>query len=143
MKKLLLIIPVAMLLAAGCDSSVSGTGDQNPPASSNQTNDSKNTPAPADNMKKDGSATGSSNQKAGDSMMTGNDIKGTLEATNNPAKGNYMIMVNGHMLYIHTSRDFSALVGKSVNVSYTGDMNSFVVKDIMSANDSVMMQKTK
>jgi hypothetical protein len=71
--------------------------------------------------------------------MTGKDIKGTLETTNNPTKGNYMIMVDGHMLYIRTSRDFSSLVGKSVNISYSGDMNNFVVKDIVSA-DGTMMQ---
>ena len=41
-----------------------------------------------------------------------------------------MITVNGHRIYLNTSRDYSSLVGKSVNVSYSGTLTSFVLNDI-------------
>jgi hypothetical protein len=54
----------------------------------------------------------------------------TLMASNNSAKGNYMVTVSGHTIYLNTSRNYGALVGKPVNISYTGTTTSFTLGDI-------------
>lgn len=55
---------------------------------------------------------------------------GTLRLSDNPAKGNLMLTAEDHNLYLRTSRDFSALVGKKVKVSYSGSLDKFTLLDI-------------
>ena len=43
------------------------------------------------------------------------------QKSGNASSGNYMISVDGHKIYLKTGRDFSSLIGKQVNVSYTGE----------------------
>jgi hypothetical protein len=117
MKKILFSVSILALLAAGC-----GSASQNS-SSSNTTNSTKQTtlnPSPSP------SSLGSGNQ----GTTTGSTWQGILMASNNSAKGNYMLSANGHTIYLHTSRDYSALVGKSVNVGYSGTMDSFSLDDI-------------
>lgn len=55
---------------------------------------------------------------------------GTLKVSDNSQKGNLMLVTADHTVYIHTSRDFSSLIGKRVKVSYTGTLDSFSLGDI-------------
>jgi len=59
---------------------------------------------------------------------------GILQDSNNAKKGQYMISIQGHTIYINTSRDYSSLVGKQVNVGYQGTTDSFVLGDITAAS---------
>lgn len=58
---------------------------------------------------------------------------GALKISDNSKKGNLMLATKDHVIYIKTSRDFSALVGKNVMVTYEGTMDNFVLGSI-SAN---------
>ncbi len=112
-KKLLLLVPVIVLLAAGCGSAAPEPSST--PSTSQSVNQPANnsTPAPSSAM-----------PSASATWQT------TLMASNNTAKGNYMITVSGHVIYLNTSRDYSALVGKPVNISYTGGLASFTLDNI-------------
>lgn len=55
---------------------------------------------------------------------------GTLKNSDNNKKGNLMLIASERVVYIRTSRDFSALVGKKVNVTYEGSLDSFVLGNI-------------
>jgi hypothetical protein len=115
-KKALFLVPVIVLLAAGCGSSQSAnTGSNNSPGTEQTAN------APVSPV-----AT-STNPSIN---ATGSPWQGTLQTSDNSAKGNYMISVSGHTIYLRSSRDYSQLVGKQVNVSYSGDMTHFVLGDI-------------
>ena len=123
MKKLLFAVPVVVLLAAGCNSSPQpSTQDNNSQPAQQQTNpDQTNpvTPTPSD-----------SSSNSSTSTTNGASWQGTLQKSDSAAKGNYMISVNGHNVYINTSRDYSNLVGKQVSVSYKGSMDNFGLVDI-------------
>lgn len=56
--------------------------------------------------------------------------EGTLQLSNNLAKGNYLLIMSDHAIYLKTSRDFNNLIGKKVQVTYDGSLNSFVLGDI-------------
>ena len=62
--------------------------------------------------------------------MQSNTWEGTLQTSNNPAKGNLMLVTDKTTIYINTSRDFSELTGKKVQVSYEGTLDSFTLGDI-------------
>lgn len=55
---------------------------------------------------------------------------GVLKTSNNPGSGNLMLVTKDRTIYIKTSRDYSALIGKNVRVSYEGTWQSFVLGDI-------------
>lgn len=57
--------------------------------------------------------------------------EGTLQTSNNPAKGNLMLKTDKTVIYINTSRDYSELIGKAVLVNYEGNLDSFVLGDIV------------
>jgi hypothetical protein len=57
--------------------------------------------------------------------------QGTLKASDNAKKGNLMLVMDKTTVYIHTSRDFSALLGKEVKVTYEGTVDSFQLGDIV------------
>ena len=65
-----------------------------------------------------------------DAMMMADTWQGTLENSDSTAKGNLMLATPGHIIYLKTSRDFSALVGKKVTVSYNGTLASFTLETI-------------
>jgi len=62
--------------------------------------------------------------------MTGNVWEGTLKTSDNSAKGNFVLVMTDHAIYIRTSRDYSELIGKEVLVSYSGSLENFVLMDI-------------
>ena len=57
--------------------------------------------------------------------------EGTLKASDNAKKGNYMLVTDKNTVYINTSRDFSSLIGQKVKVGYEGTLDSFRLGDIV------------
>lgn len=64
-------------------------------------------------------------------MMHNSTWQGTLEQSNDSAKGNLMLVTTGHTIYLNTSKDYSALVGKAVTVTYSGTLASFSLENIV------------
>lgn len=62
---------------------------------------------------------------------SGNFWEGTLEKSNNQTKGNLMLNTGKGLIYINTSRDYSDLLGKQVRVNYEGNLENFVLGDIV------------
>jgi hypothetical protein len=58
---------------------------------------------------------------------------GTLLATDNPDRGNYMLKTDNSVFYIRTSRDFMALIGKKVTMTANGTIEKFTAVDIIEA----------
>lgn len=56
--------------------------------------------------------------------------EGTLKLSDNPQKGNLMLLTADKKIYIHTSRDFSSLLDKQVVVTYEGTSDAFRLGDI-------------
>jgi hypothetical protein len=63
--------------------------------------------------------------------VSGNTLAGTLKNSNITAKGNLMLVTDTQTLYIRTSRDYSGLVNKEVNVVINGNVNNFTLVDIV------------
>ncbi|MBI5530672.1 MAG: hypothetical protein HY918_04190 [Candidatus Doudnabacteria bacterium] len=55
---------------------------------------------------------------------------GTLQKSDNAAKGNLLLVTSERNIYIRSNRDFSSLIGKKVRVSYEGTWQNFVLGDI-------------
>jgi hypothetical protein len=114
MKKILIFVPVIALLAAGCHFSSQSADNNNQPA-----------------QEQPNSAPGSANSASKETTNpAASSWQGTLQKSDNTSAGSYMITVDGHKIYLKTGRDFSSLVDKQVNVSYTGSLTSFVLNDI-------------
>jgi hypothetical protein len=71
-----------------------------------------------------------SQPKAGNSATEGTYWEGTLKASDSAKKGNLMLVTDKTTVYINTSRDYSALIGKKVKVTYQGTLASFTMMDI-------------
>ena len=56
--------------------------------------------------------------------------EGILKVSDNATKGNLMLVASATTIYIHTSRDSSALIGQQVRVNYKGSLDSFGLVDI-------------
>ncbi len=56
--------------------------------------------------------------------------EGVLKASDNLQKGNLMLQTSDRTIYLKTSRDFSALIGKYVAVIYLGTLNNFTLLNI-------------
>lgn len=63
--------------------------------------------------------------------LQGNIMEGTLKASDNPKRGNLMLVTASSTIYIYTSRDFTALLDKEVKVSYDGTTDNFRLGDII------------
>lgn len=61
-----------------------------------------------------------------------NTFEGTLKVSNDKKRGNIMLELadSDRVIYMSTSRDFSAFYGKEVVVSIDGDLNGFKLLDI-------------
>ena len=55
---------------------------------------------------------------------------GVLKASDNSKKGNLMLATPDHLIYIRTSRDFTSLLDKKVQVAFKGSMENFTLADI-------------
>jgi hypothetical protein len=62
---------------------------------------------------------------------SGNVMEGTLKLSDNKKKGNLMLVMPDRTLYLSTTRDFSQLIGKQVEVSYEGTLEDFVLGNII------------
>ncbi|MEK7506442.1 MAG: hypothetical protein AAB566_00045 [Patescibacteria group bacterium] len=66
--------------------------------------------------------------------LPGNQWQGTLRPSNNPARGNLILLTRinnfDNVIYIRTARDFSALIDKEVVVTYDGRLESFRLVNI-------------
>jgi hypothetical protein len=61
-----------------------------------------------------------------------NALEGELRVSTDKRRGNLMLLMNDsdRIIYLNTSRDFSALVGKQVSVSIDGSLDDFLLIDI-------------
>lgn len=120
MKKILYLVPVVALLAAGCGST---------PKSSNQ-------PQPSgQNQQGNPSNSGQQNSAAASSSPSSMSWTGTLKISDNPAKGNLMLVMTDTIVYIKTSRDWSKFLNTEVRVSHEGTTDNFILKDIWPINE--------
>ncbi len=55
---------------------------------------------------------------------------GILKASDNLNKGSLILSTTERNIYIKTNRNYSALIGKKVRVSYEGSWQNFVLGDI-------------
>lgn len=56
--------------------------------------------------------------------------EGTLAESDNLEKGNLELKMATQTIYIKTSRNFSQLIGKQVQVTYQGTLQNFMLGDI-------------
>ncbi len=67
-------------------------------------------------------------------------LRGRLYASDNPSRGNLMLLIGPEgsttmAIYINTQRDFASLVGRTVDVTYTGTTDHFTMESISEAAD--------
>ena len=82
-----------------------------------------NTPANGQNQTTGG-------QNSGQKSASTDSWEGVLKTSDNPKKGNLMLVTKDRNIYMQTSRDFSALLNKEVVVHYEGNLQSFLLGDI-------------
>ncbi|MBI4276291.1 hypothetical protein HY629_00430 [Candidatus Uhrbacteria bacterium] len=79
---------------------------------------------------------GSKNENKADESApdteSGNTLRGVLRASNDRTRGNLMLELadSDKVIYLRSSRDFSALYNKEVAVIIDGDLNEFTLLDI-------------
>ncbi|MEX1064315.1 MAG: hypothetical protein WD898_01020 [Candidatus Paceibacterota bacterium] len=71
----------------------------------------------------------SGNQTVDDNQPV-NTLEGTLRVSDDPSKGNLMLVTEESVVYITTSRDYSSLVGEEVVVSVDGTLENFTLLNI-------------
>jgi hypothetical protein len=118
MKKILLVLPLVVLLAAGCNSASTNNNNSQTGQSNSQ---------PSSETMASSSSVSAKNKPAISASSTWQSM---LQASNNSTKGQYMIVSVGHTIYLKTGRDYSSLLGKQVNVSYNGNLDSFTLVNI-------------
>ncbi len=69
-------------------------------------------------------------------------ITGTLKASDNQDKGNLMLSTSSGPVYVHTSRDFSSLMGTDVTLTGTGSNTAFTLDNIASKDATTAMTDT-
>ncbi len=92
-----------------------------------QGNDNKNKPS----EEQQNTSSSQQEQKTITPAKTNSDVwVGNLKTSDTASKGNLMLTTAERTIYIKTSRDYSALIGKKVRVSYSGSWQNFVLGDI-------------
>lgn len=97
---------------------------------------------PAQTASPTGTTTPSSNGTSSPSSTpataedSGTKLQGRLYSSDNLDKGNLMLVISPEggrtqAVYIKTQRDFSGLVGKSVEVRFSGTTDKFTLEDIV------------
>jgi PBP1b-binding outer membrane lipoprotein LpoB len=112
--KIVSLFAFIALLAVGCSSKPeqSNTNSVGPtPTQSPSNNNTTQNPTPPSNN-------------------TNSTWQGVLKTSDNSVRGNYMLILDKSLVYINTQRDYSALVGKQVNVKYSGSLENFKLEDI-------------
>lgn len=62
-------------------------------------------------------------------------LEGKLEKSDNPGRGNLMLITKETRVYLYASKDFSGLVGKNVTVEAEGSIDNFRLIGIKEIND--------
>lgn len=57
-------------------------------------------------------------------------LEGTLKQSDDMEKGNLLLVMPDKKIYLNTTRDFSALVGKAVLAKIDGTVDNFILLDI-------------
>ena len=91
------------------------------------------TPESSPNMHTPQQVTHSTASTTPPSSMQSNSWSGILQNSNNASKGNLMLITPQHTIYINTSQHFSDLIGKSVVVTYEGNLQNFSLQTIVPA----------
>jgi cytoskeletal protein RodZ len=99
----------------------------NPPPPANSNNNTSS------DSEADSSSDASDTPDTSDISDSDNTWIGTLHISDDASKGNLMLNLDDSdtVVYIRTSRDFSALIGKDVNVTYEGTLENFKLVDIV------------
>jgi len=71
------------------------------------------------------------NKKTTTTSATSGVWTGILKQSDNMSKGSIMLVTSSKTYYIQTSRNYSSLFGKEVNLSYEGSPSNFTVKQIV------------
>lgn len=58
-------------------------------------------------------------------------LSGTLKISDNLKRGNLMLVTKDRVIYLFTSRDYSALVNKEVKIKINGTLENFRLIDIL------------
>lgn len=121
------IVAAIVILAGGYwlvtrndDQTTGNTNEQTNNQSNEGQNEQNNGQNENQNGDTNGAQTGNQNQNTGNVTATG-----TLLASDNANRGNYMVDSSSGKIYIATKRDFSSLVNKPVTLQAEGTLNSF------------------
>ncbi len=94
-------------------------------------------PAQAPAGEEDGTTTTRAAQNPGSAVQDdvmpegeGGRYAGILKTSDNAARGQLMLITPSHVIYLRTSRDFSAFVDKNVVVTIEGELENFRLLDI-------------
>jgi hypothetical protein len=102
----------------------------NPQTTDDQTNSENTSSAPtgSETSQNTNNSTNQNQTTTGNSVPAGNvSATGTLVVSDNPGRGNLMLLDSSHgKIYVKTSRDFTAIIGKPVTLSAKGTVGSFV-----------------
>jgi hypothetical protein len=122
------VIVVAIVILAGGYWLVTRNDDQTSGNTNEQTNNQSNEGQQENNGQNEnqngstnGAQTGSQNQPTSGNVAA----TGTLMASDNANRGNYMVDSSSGKIYIATKRDFSSLLNKPVTLQAEGTLNSF------------------
>lgn len=79
------------------------------------------------------SSNNSQNSGSGqDGTQNANELIGVLKVSDDMEKGNMMLVPSeGNIIYLNTTRDFNALIGKEVKVTIDGNLKNFQLVDIV------------
>jgi hypothetical protein len=90
-----------------------------------QGNEQTQSPTPAPTPNPAPTPTPTATPGDGDEVRGNVAATGTLRASDNAARGNYVLESNRGKIYISTSRDFSSQVGKQVTLQADGTLDNF------------------
>lgn len=136
MKSILTTLLVVLAVVAGIwyfrgDKDDSQEGQkQNSSQPSNSSNNSSGSGNSSTNTPDDSESSDSNNGSVVEEIP--NSLRGELNASNDKNRGNLMLLLadSDRIIYLNTSRDYSALIGKNVVVMIDGSMDDFLLVDI-------------
>lgn len=129
MKKLLLFLVVVLIVVAGVWYFKQDNGQ--PQDETNNTT-GQNSGSNSSSNSSNSSSSSSSDEEDTTVMEIGNTLSGELKASNDTKRGNLMLMLtdSDRVIYLHTSRDYTALIDKEVVVTIDGSLDDFRLVDI-------------
>lgn len=121
----IIIILLGIYLASRGNNVQEGQGDQNNDQKTEQT-EQKNNSESKDGQKQEAQKP-QTETKPADSTAASDSLiaTGTLQPSDNAAKGNVVIQSNRGKIYLRTNRDYTKLYGKTVTMSAKGSITGF------------------